>query len=244
MKKQWVIADVHGCAKSLQHLIEEQIGLGLKDELYLLGDYIDRGPDSKGVIDYIMDLQAKSYQVFPIKGNHEDVLLRCHAHELTKPQPIGLYELKDGWLYFGGKATLKSFGVKDILDIPPKYISFMENLPYYYELEHFVLCHAGLNFDLEDPFSDKLSMLWIKDYRIDKAKIQNRRLIHGHVPHALSTILSNISQADTISLDNGCVYDKKGKGNLIALELNTLELKVQPNLDKTIRKKMQITLAA
>ncbi len=244
MKKQWVIADIHGCAKSLQNLVEEQIRLEPKDELYLLGDYIDRGPDSKGVIDYIMDLQSRSQQIFPIKGNHEDVLLRCYAHELSRPQPLGLYELKDGWLYFGGKATLKSFGVKNILDIPPKYISFMNSLPYYHILEHFVLSHAGLNFDIEDPFSDKLSMLWVKDYSPNKAKIQNRRLIHGHVPCTLSKMLSNISQADAFSLDNGCVYDKNGKGNLIALELNTLNVKIQPNLDQTIYKKIEIPLAA
>jgi serine/threonine protein phosphatase 1 len=244
MKRQWVIADVHGCAKSLKHLVEEQIKLTSADELYLLGDYIDRGPDSRGVIDYVIQLKAMGYKVFPLKGNHEDVLLRCYAHEQGSPQALGLYELKEGWLYFGGKATLKSFGTKNILDIPKHYIEFMQNLPYYYVLDNFVLTHAGLNFEIDNPFSDELSMLWIKDYTVDKAKIQNRRLIHGHVPYSLNDIKNQIQVGDAISLDNGCVYEQKGRGNLIALELNTLELKVQANLDVAIQKQIKLPLAA
>jgi serine/threonine protein phosphatase 1 len=120
----------------------------------------------------------------------------------------------------------------------------MQNLPYYYVLDNFVLTHAGLNFEIDNPFSDELSMLWIKDYTVDKAKIQNRRLIHGHVPYSLNDIKNQIQVGDAISLDNGCVYEQKGRGNLIALELNTLELKVQANLDVAIQKQIKLPLAA
>ena len=232
MKKMWAIGDIHGCARTLTELIEEKIQPNYEDEIYLLGDYIDRGPDAKGVIDYIVQLQDMGYQVKPIIGNHEDVLLRCYAHELENPKYFGMYELKDNWLYFGGSATLKSFGVKNISEIPSFYIDFLQSLPYYYQNEKYVLVHAGLNFTIDNPFSDELSMLWAKDYEIVPSKIQNRKIVHGHVPHTLQSIEQNIAYSYSVSLDNGCVYQKReGMGNLIALELNTGKLAVQANID-------------
>ncbi len=231
MKRQWVIADIHGCAKSLKNLVENQIQLKKSDELYLLGDYIDRGPDSKGVIDYIIGLQQKGFKVTPLKGNHEDVLLTCYAQDKKTNQPHTIYDLKAGWFKHGGKATLKSFGAESILEIPKKYIDFMAQLPHYTILDKFILVHAGFNFKLDNPFLDQRAMLWIKSFRVDKSKTRNRRIIHGHIPHSLSKIKYQLKNADAISLDNGCVYEEDGRGNLLALELNTLELKIQHNID-------------
>lgn len=244
MREQWVIADIHGCARSLMQLVEEKIKPGRQDEIYLLGDYIDRGPDSRGVIDYIMYLQDVGYQVFPLMGNHEDVLLRCYAQECAPEGPVGMYDLKENWLYFGGRATLKSFGVKNLCEIPPHYLRFLSQLPYYYKLDNFVLAHAGLNFGLADPFSDKLSMLWIKDYTVDRAKIQGRRLLHGHVPYTLGQIQRQLEHGHAISLDNGCVYQKSGMSNLIALEINKMELQIQANVDFGVQKHLTLAAAA
>ena len=75
--KTWVIPDVHGCSKTLRYVVEEMIRLQKEDILFLLGDLIDRGPDSKGVIDYIMGLEARGYNVTTLRGNHEDYLLKA-----------------------------------------------------------------------------------------------------------------------------------------------------------------------
>ena len=72
MKKRWVIPDIHGCLNTLKALINEQIRPARYDELYFLGDYIDRGPDSKGVLDYLRALQKDEYTLTLLKGNHED----------------------------------------------------------------------------------------------------------------------------------------------------------------------------
>lgn len=232
MEETWVIADIHGCSESLKRLVEDQIQLGKGDRIYFLGDYIDRGPDSKGVIDYIIQLKQQGYKVSALLGNHEDVLLRCYEHEITAEKCVGMYELKDSWLYFGGKNTLQSFRLKNLVNFPLHYIEFLKSLPLYLYNEDFVFVHAGLNFSISDPFSDKLSMLWIKDYQVDRAKIGNRRVIHGHVPYTIDEIKKSIDTASSISLDNGCVYSrKKGMGNLVALELNSKTLAIQPNVD-------------
>jgi serine/threonine protein phosphatase 1 len=120
---RWVIDDIHACKKTLQTLVEHKIGLTQEDQLFFLGDYINRGPDSIGVIDFIMNLQSLDYQVFTLRGNHEQMLLDSHyqSHselELALPSLHKHNPLKD--------ANRK---------ILPQYVDFFENLPYYFELD-------------------------------------------------------------------------------------------------------------
>lgn len=67
-KREFAIADIHGCCRTFRHLLE-QIGFGKQDTLYLLGDYIDRGPDSRGVIETILELVREGYDIRPHMGN-------------------------------------------------------------------------------------------------------------------------------------------------------------------------------
>jgi serine/threonine protein phosphatase 1 len=237
MTKEWVIPDIHGYSGTLQTLIEEQIKPSRKDTIFFLGDYIDRGPDAKGVIDYIISLQEDDYNVKALRGNHEDYLLRTFDNETVQKNLLGITyrnQLKKEWFKYGGKQTLDSFRVSDVHDIPAKYIEWMRKLEYYFPLQAFILVHAGMNFGIEDPFSDKHSMLWIKEFKVDKVKAGNRKLVHGHVPVSLDFIdlLRTSSNFDFIDLDNGIyIKDKDGFGNLVALELNSMEMKVQPNVD-------------
>ena len=141
---------------------------------------------------------------------------------------------KKEWFKYGGKETLDSFQVSDVHDIPQIYIDWMRKLEFYFVLDSFILVHAGLNFAMNDPFEDKHSMLWIKDYKVDRAKTGNRKLIHGHVPVSLDFIdlLKTSNSFDFIDLDNGIyMTGKEAFGNLVALELNTMELMVQNNID-------------
>jgi len=238
MKKRWIIPDIHGCVKTLQALVEELICPARYDELYFLGDYIDRGPDSKAVIDYIRRLQQDEYSVIPLKGNHEDFLLELYDaekktglkwwHHFTNRKLIV-------WNKLGGKETLKSFGVDHVGEIPEEYIEWMRQLRYYILLEDFVLVHAGLNFKLDNPFDDTHSMLWLRDYEIHSEKIGNRRIIHGHVPIHLELITLSVHQKNYkfIDLDNGpYISGKEGFGNLVALELSTMNMVIQDNRDE------------
>jgi serine/threonine protein phosphatase 1 len=237
MIKKWVIPDLHGHSRTLKALIEEQIKPSRLDQIFFLGDYIDRGPDSKGVIDYIIKLKEDDFNIVTLRGNHEDYLLRTFDNETVHKNILGITyrdKLKKEWFKYGGRETLKSFHISNVHEIPQDYIDWIRNLEYYVLLDSFLLVHAGLNFELEDPFDDKHSMMWIKDFKVDREKTGGRRLIHGHVPVSLDFIelLRTTDKFDFIDLDNGIYMNRKeGFGNLTALELTSLEMKVQPNVE-------------
>jgi serine/threonine protein phosphatase 1 len=237
MREYWVIPDIHGCAKTLRALVEDLIKPSKHDWLFFLGDYIDRGPSSKEVIDYLMYLKREEYNLRMLMGNHEDYLIKSYQDEVNAKSFFG-FKMKNPrtkeWLFHGGKQTMESFKLTDLKQFPAEYIEWMQHLEYYIELENFILVHAGFNFKNKDPFSDTDSMLWIRDYEIDSAKIQNKRIIHGHVPVSLEFIDMSIKNKGYkfIDLDNGCYMNKReGFGNLLALELNSMVYKVQYNLD-------------
>ena len=237
MREHWVIPDIHGCVRTLRALIEDLIQPSKHDWLYFLGDYIDRGPSSKEVIDYVMYLQKEDYNIRTLMGNHEEYLIKSYDDEQNLKSIMGIRQTnkkKKEWLFHGGKETLKSFGLTDLKDFPKDYLEWMKSLEYFIELDNFYLVHAGFNFKLKNPFEDKDSMLWIREYDIDKKKIGNKRIIHGHVPVSLEFIDLSIKNKGYkyIDLDNGAYMTKRdGFGNLVALELNSLDYKVQYNLD-------------
>jgi serine/threonine protein phosphatase 1 len=138
------------------------------------------------------------------------------------------------WMMYGGAETLQSFNAYTVSAIPEMYIEWIESLRFYLKWKNFLIVHAGFNFEIDDIFSDTQAMMWIREYKIDPVKLGGRKIIHGHVPVTLDFINQSIhsNSFHFIDLDNG-VYltDKPGFGNLLALELNTLELLVQPNLD-------------
>jgi serine/threonine protein phosphatase 1 len=219
MPYSYVISDIHGCCKTFKVLLE-QIQLSKQDKLYLLGDYIDRGPDSKGVIDHIIFLQESGYNVYPLKGNHEQMMVHAFNEE-------PYYE--KSWKMNGGDMTLKSFGVTMLKDIPQKYISFSSSLLHYIELEKYILVHAGLNFERDDVFEDDYAMLWLRNYIVRPEKINNKIIVQGHTPTPLEAIEASIENAEgkyRIWLDNGCVYGpvRSDMGNLCCLRLEDRKL--------------------
>ncbi len=237
MAKRWVIPDIHGCSKTLKSLLDYHIKPTKHDWLYFLGDYIDRGPDSKGVIDIIRKLQEDEYNVRLLKGNHEDYLIKAYKAEFERKSFLGIKSknhMKEEWKKFGGKETLESFGVKNLQDFPKEYIDWLAKLELFIELEDFVLVHAGLNFDNDDPFEDEQSILWLRDFKPQPEKINNRTLIHGHVPINLELIyhLKKGNSYKYIDLDNGIyMNDRIGFGNLVAMELDSKEIVAQNNID-------------
>lgn len=237
MNQQWVIPDVHGYKKTLQTLIEEQLVPSQSDTLFFLGDLIDRGPDSKGVLDYLMNLQEQEYDIQVLKGNHEDRCLEAWkaAHKKKSFFSFNKTTEQRQWESIGGSETLKSFGVKLVQQIPEHYINWIEKTKFYIELNNHILVHAGMNFKIENPFEDTFSMLWIRDFVVDPKKINEKKIIHGHVPLSLEMIeiIKNSPRYHLISLDNG-IYrtNDAGYGNLLAFNIETSEICIQTNVDK------------
>lgn len=220
-----VIADIHGCSRTFNKLLDV-IGLERTDTLYLLGDYIDRGPDSRGVIETILQLQKDAFDVRPIRGNHEEMMFLAIRS--------GVFEDLLEWLENGGNATLKCYGVQHPQDIPNDHLDFLEGLPYYQISEHYVFVHAGLDFSIEDPFSvaGRIKMLWDRSGLVSPKKIGGRTLCSGHCTKKLDYIRKSLNTKH-IRLDNGCVYGTgiEGKGNLVAVHLETKKLIIQENID-------------
>ena len=219
--RTFAIGDIHGCAATLRRLVRDQLRPEPSDRIYLLGDLIDRGPDSKGVLDFIFELQERGLSVASVRGNHEEMCLQAGSD-------IYYREL---WKANGGLHTLASFQADGPGDIPKRYRSFLESLPYYILLEEFVIVHAGLNFDTREPFADTDSMLWTRSPFVDQQRIGGRRLICGHTP-VMRTRLEASLNSSKIMLDNGCVFgDRPEMGSLAALELLSMTLFMQPNID-------------
>lgn len=232
MRNRWVIPDIHGCHNTLKSLIEHRINLSKTDAVYFLGDYIDRGPDSKGVIDFIMSLQNNGYEVRYLRGNHEDYCIKSWAAD--QKRFLFRSSIEKDWRKNGAKQTLDSFGVKRPRDIDKKYIDWMRKAEYYIELEDHILVHAGMNFNIPNPFEDTSSMMWIRNFKVDSNKVGGKKVIHGHVPVEMSLInlFAQSDSYDFLAIDNGIYYkNRDGFGNLLAYNLDTKELIIQHNID-------------
>lgn len=226
-KNRYVISDIHGCKKTLKALIKN-ISPQPEDAVFFLGDYIDRGPDSSGVIDYILKLREKELNIFLLRGNHEQDFLDSEN------------EYDPDFFYRFSKMRLKS---ADLLNkkkaIKKRYRKFMQNTALYFELEDFLLVHAGFNFKKKDIFKDQSAMLQVRNYRVDLEKTAGRQVVHGHQPTYYSKIEKAVKKRKArIPLDNGCVYRKPHKiydytrlGALCCLNLNTMELTRQKNIE-------------
>ena len=219
-----VVGDVHGCNRTFRHLVGEVIKLTRKDTLILLGDYINKGPDSKGVLDFIIELKRDGFEVIALRGNHEELLI--NAWEGDK-------ESEEKWLKMGGDETLKSLRVNNISAIPQTYKTILNRMGYYLEMEEAFIVHAGFNFSIEDPFSDCEAMLTIRDYTAEESFLKGRKIIHGHTPIEIQKIRNQVlNNQATINIDAGCVYPhKEGKGYLAAIELGSWKLYEVKNQD-------------
>lgn len=224
MSRSFAITDIHGCARSFINLVENIIQLKKEDTLFLLGDYIDRGPDSKGVIDYILRLKGLGFKLVCLRGNHEEMLLKGIEDETY----LNLF-LKNG-----GDKTFESFGISRAGELQNEYLDFFQSTIHYAIQDHFILVHAGINFNHPQPLEDKESMLWIRKFDAKNNPL-NKIVVHGHTPISIIEIEDQVKEASRrqdINIDNGCVFGlNEFYGNLCCLELETLKLYLQPNID-------------
>lgn len=202
--KSYVIGDVHGCVEELACLLET-LPLESSDRLIFLGDYIDRGPDPKGVVSYLLERRRQCQQehIF-LKGNHEDMFLSY----------LGLAgNHGDMFLYNGGGATLASYGLPpreaaspDIVSaIPSEHLLFLQGLKTYYLLEPYLCVHAGI--DPRRPLNQQVEeeMLWIRDEFILNPHALPYTVLFGHTPRL--EVLFDLPYK--VGLDTGLVYGNR-----------------------------------
>lgn len=228
---RYAISDIHGCNRTFQELLKT-IHFSKDDQLFLLGDYVDRGPDSNGVISFILDLQKQGYDVRCLKGNHEEMWLRALSHE----------EEIDIWMRNGGEATMQSYLAHDPNGIPSEHIDFLNSLPLYLESDNFLMVHAGIDFKHPNPLQDPFGLLWSRNWqdKIDRNWLGDKIVIHGHTPTPRILIefqLEVIHRIPAIDIDAGCVYTHaahSGLGYLCAFNMDQRSLVFQKNSEKAI----------
>ena len=229
---RYCIGDIHGCIKTLKELIRQICLINKHSEFYFVGDLIDRGPDSKAVIDYILELKNNGLKINCVRGNHEDMLI----HAYTYNQRI----TDSNWYYNGAENTIRSFNTTADLNktvkhlIPEKYFRFLISLPYFIELSDYYIVHAGFNFNTKNPFTDFETMLWTREEQYNPEITKGKKIIHGHTPVPFGQIKSGIENKNTnvINIDSGCVYTNLEKlGTLTVLNMDNLELINVKNID-------------
>jgi serine/threonine protein phosphatase 1 len=221
---RFAIGDIHGCVETFKKLVRNQINLQKEDTLFLLGDLVNKGPDSKGVIDFVFELQQKGFDLVCLKGNHDQMLLSASNGNIA-----------DYWkTEHGERKTLKSFGVSNVDDIPEFYFDFIRNMPLFLELNHCFLVHAGFNFSSPDFLTDYRAMLHIRRFELKPELLKGKRVIHGHVPLEIEKIEAMVENKEMgINLDGGCVYYlNDGLGYLVGMDIDNFRLFKQENIDK------------
>ena len=195
------ISDIHAHSIALEALIES-VGVQQTDTFVFLGDYIDRGPDSKGVIEQVIQLADRCH-VVPLMGNHEEMLLNARANNRSF----------ETWMSNGGDAALRSYGTTDDLDcIPQKHIDFFQGLRRFHESEEHFFIHANYapNWRLEEH--DSNTALWMSLNDIPGPHYSGKIAVLGHTPQPEGRILD---LGHLICIDTGCGFG----GFLTALDL-------------------------
>ena len=220
--------DIHGCIQSFEALLD-QVKPTKNDRLFFLGDYIDRGPDSKAVLDKLLALRQNGYHLTCLMGNHDQELL------------ISLDDLerREFWLKrWGGNKTLESFGVNRPEAIPAKYLNFLNELKWVHCEDDYILVHAGLNFYTEDPLLPHPDMLTLRNWyhTTNYEWLGNRKIIHGHSPKPREHICERFLALDDfkiLDIDAGCyAVHLPGLGHLCAFDMTNKELYFQKNTDE------------
>ena len=191
--KTFIIGDLHGCRDMLEEMLNIIPWDPQKDDLIFIGDYIDRGEDSKGVIDILIKLMESSSNVQCLMGNHESLFLDYF---------YGRNE--NSFLINGGVATLNSYRVNKKIYIPPEHISFIGALKTLIELDDYYIVHAGLMPGIEIEKQTIKDKLWIREDFIFSDYNFGKKVIFGHTPFPAPYI-----DATKIGLDTGAVFGNK-----------------------------------
>ncbi|MDE2464788.1 MAG: serine/threonine protein phosphatase [Alphaproteobacteria bacterium] len=213
-ERVYAVGDIHGCSRQLDALLaritsEPADGVSRRF-LVFLGDYIDRGPDSKGVIERLLTPPA-GFETSVLRGNHDQTLLDFLA------DPV-VYRV---WREFGGRDTLMSYGVEPPLfdqvedferarndlaaALPIEHRQFLEGLQPSVSIGGYYFTHAGVRpgVALESQTSEDL--MWIRDDFLNSRQDFGAIVVHGHTPTAQPVVKRNRIGVDTGAYATGCL---------------------------------------
>jgi len=199
--RTFVIGDIHGCVDEIDRLLET-LAPAAGDTVVCLGDYIDRGPASKAVIDRLIRLRHEGPRCVFLKGNHEDMFLGF----LGEGGGFG-----EAFLANGGVHTLRSYGLSGEYGelrgahLPQAHLEFLRSLQVYHEAGDFLCVHAGLDPSRALEAQREEDLLWIRDEFISQPHSFPYTVLFGHTPQR--EVLLDVPFK--VGLDTGLVYWNK-----------------------------------
>jgi serine/threonine protein phosphatase 1 len=189
----YAIGDIHGRLDLLDRLLDKIINHakntnGLDKQLIFLGDYIDRGPDSKGVIDRIVGLKWPRWKLVALRGNHDQMVLEFFNNP----------DVYQAWREFGADETIMSYQVRppshvspseyarvahDLKEkLPPSHLNFIQESAYSHFSGDYMFVHAGIrpSIPLNEQTPDDL--MWIREDFLRSKRRLDKVIVHGHTP--------------------------------------------------------------
>jgi serine/threonine protein phosphatase 1 len=212
--RRLVISDIHGCYIEFRALLGQVSYNPAEDQLILIGDYIDRGPYSRQVLDFLIEL-SENPNVVMLRGNHDQMMIDA----FTSHNEDAL------WLNNGGHMTIISYTGDSffeegfdwddymkaknlILNRYASHIAFLETLPFSYHDDEYIYVHAGINPCYEDwTLTLNHEMIWIRDMFYRNATNLEQIVVFGHTPTSSLHEGHDIwFQSDKIGIDGACAY--------------------------------------
>jgi serine/threonine protein phosphatase 1 len=206
----YAIGDIHGCLDQFTELHEaiadDLIARPVSDHRIVhLGDYVDRGADSAGIIEKLSSLKKSDSRARAIRGNHDQIFLEFLD---------GVPDNRELFLTYGGRQTLASYGCAssegtdlwDLIDeareaVPRHHIDFLRTLPLFHQFGDFFFCHAGVRPGVPLAEQNQNDLIWIREEFLTSTADHGAIVVHGHTPTDNPEVRPN-----RINVDTGAVF--------------------------------------
>jgi serine/threonine protein phosphatase 1 len=210
----YAVGDIHGRLDLLETILEiiwADAAEAPRNTLVFLGDYIDRGPASKDVVECLVHLRRPGWTIVALRGNHDQILL-----DFT-----GTTEVYRLWRELGGAETLRSYGVRPPLfddnaeyarardellsKLPAQHLEFFRALPYYFSAGDYLFVHAGVRPGIALDRQSPEDLIWIREEFLASDRRLEKVVVHGHTPSERPIVRTNRIGLDTGAYATGCL---------------------------------------
>ena len=188
MRYTFAIGDIHGCVDPLNRMLDGIEAYASGGTIVFLGDYVDRGPDSKGVLDGLIAGTSDPWRWICLKGNHEDMMVDAYADS----------DSRGVWISNGGFETALSYGGR----VLPEHLQWAADRPLMYVDRHRIFVHAGVVPEFPLERQTKRDLLWLRFLPGQSGDYWGKHLVHGHTPSESNPMTTG----NRTNLDSGCVF--------------------------------------